>query len=45
MSGSYSGSMWILGGFAVVAGLMTLAVRAMSTTIAGNKANPSLRSG
>jgi ACS family tartrate transporter-like MFS transporter len=27
ISGNYSGSMWILGGFAVVAGLMTLALR------------------
>ena len=30
ISGNYSGSMWILGGFAVVAGLMTLALRTMS---------------
>lgn len=27
MSGNYSGAMWILGGFAIVAGLMTLALR------------------
>ena len=30
ISGNYSGSMWILGGFAVVAGLMTLALRLTS---------------
>jgi ACS family tartrate transporter-like MFS transporter len=30
ISGNYSGSMWILGGFAVLAGLMTLALRRMS---------------
>jgi ACS family tartrate transporter-like MFS transporter len=30
ISGNYSGSMWILGGFAVVAWLMTLALRSAS---------------
>jgi ACS family tartrate transporter-like MFS transporter len=30
ISGNYSGSMWILGGFAVVAGMMTLALRSLS---------------
>jgi len=46
ISGNYSGAMWILCGFAVLAGFMTLALRATSTIEGwrGEEADRSLRS-
>jgi ACS family tartrate transporter-like MFS transporter len=43
LSGSYSGSMWILGGFAVVAGLMTIALRSTAAVKARPVASVDLR--